>query len=122
MEADRKKQVMAMKIRVTSENYRQEIEESDIPVLVEFFADWCGKCAMMEDTVDLAAANCGGSFKVCQIEIEDSADLAEKFQVEIVPTFVVFRNGEPVSAAAGVLNREVVLDMIREEIGLEISG
>ena len=104
-----------MKIRVTSENYRQEVLESDIPVLVEFFADWCSKCAMMED-------NCGGCFKVCQIEIEDSADLAEQFQVEIVPTFVIFRNGEPVSAAAGVLNREVVLDMIREEIGLEISG
>ena len=101
-----------MKIRVTSENYRQEVLESDIPVLVEFFADWCSKCAMMEDTVDLAAANCGGCFKVCQIE----------FQVEIVPTFVIFRNGEPVSAAAGVLNREVVLDMIRDEIGLEISG
>lgn len=113
---------MSMKIRVTSENYRQEVLESDIPVLVEFFADWCSKCAMMEDTVDLAAANCGGCFKVCQIEIEDSADLAEQLQVEIVPTFVIFRNGEPVSAAAGVLNREVVLDMIREEIGLEISG
>ena len=72
-----------MKIRVTSENYRQEVLESDIPVLVEFFADWCSKCAMMEDTVDLVAANCGGCFKVCQIEIEDSADLAEQFQVEI---------------------------------------
>ena len=46
MEAERKKQVMSMKIRVTSENYRQEVLESDIPVLVEFFADWCSKCAI----------------------------------------------------------------------------
>lgn len=110
-----------MKIRVTSENYRQEVLDSEIPVLVEFFARWCGKCAMMEDTVDLAAASCGNRFKVCQIEIEDSADLAEQFQVEAVPTFVIFRDGVPVSAANGVLNREVVLDMIREEIGQEIS-
>lgn len=111
-----------MKIRVTAENYRQEVLEARIPVLVEFFADWCPKCAMMEDVVDLAAANCGGAMKVCQIEIEESADLAEQFQVEIVPTFVIFRDGEPVSAAGGVLNREVVLDMIRDETGLEISG
>lgn len=111
-----------MKIRVTTENYRQEVLKAAIPVLVEFFADWCGKCAMMEDTVDLVDASCGGILKVCQIEIEESADLAEQFQVEIVPTFVIFRDGEPVSAASGVLNREVVLDMIREETGLEILG
>lgn len=111
-----------MKIRVTAENYRQEVLEADLPVLVEFFADWCGKCAMMEDVVDLVAANSGGRLKVCQIEIEDSADLAEQFQVEVVPTFVIFRDGEPVSAASGVLNREVVLDMVREETGLEIPG
>ena len=113
---------MAMKIRVTAKNYRQEVLEARIPVLVEFFADWCGKCAMMEDVVDLVAANCGGVLKVCQIEIEDSADLAEQFQVEIVPTFVIFKNGEPVSAASGVLNRQVVLDMVMDEAGLEISG
>ena len=108
-----------MKIRVTAKNYRQEVLEARIPVLV---ADWCGKCAMMEDVVDLVAANCGGVLKVCQIEIEDSADLAEQFQVEIVPTFVIFKNGEPVSAASGVLNRQVVLDMVMDEAGLEIQG
>lgn len=111
-----------MKIRVTAENYRQEVLEARVPVLVEFFAEWCPKCAMMEDVVDRIAASCVETIKVCQIEIEDSADLAEQFQVEIVPTFVIFRNGEPVSAASGVLNREIVLDMIRDEIGLEISG
>ncbi len=111
---------MAMKIRVTAENYRQEILEADIPVLVEFFADWCPKCAMMEDVVERVTVQSAGVMKVCQIEIEQSADLAEQFQVEIVPTFVIFRKGEPVSAASGVVNQEVLLDMIYEETGLEI--
>lgn len=109
-----------MKIRLTSKNYRQEVLEADIPVLVEFFAEWCGKCAMMEDVVDQISEKCDGILKVCQIEIEQSADLAKQFEVEIVPTFVIFRNGEPVSAAGGVVNKEVVLDMIRQEIGLEL--
>lgn len=109
-----------MKIRVTAENYRQEILEADIPVLVEFFADWCGKCAMMEDVVEQVAVKAAGNMKVCQIEIEQSAELAEQFQVEIVPTFVIFRKGEPVCAASGVVNREMLLDMICQETGLEI--
>lgn len=109
-----------MKIRVTGENYRREVLEADIPVLVEFFADWCGKCAMMEDVVEQASIKCDGFMKVCQIEIEQSADLAEQFQVEIVPTFVIFKGGVPVSAASGVVNKEVLLDMIYEETGIEI--
>lgn len=110
-----------MIVRVTAKNYRREVLEADIPVLVEFFADWCGKCAMMEDVVEQVAVKCGSVLKVCQIEIEQSADLAEQFQVEIVPTFVIFKEGEPVSAASGVVNKEVLLDMIWQETGLRIA-
>lgn len=109
-----------MKIRVTAENYRREVLEANTPVLVEFFADWCGKCAMMEDVVEQVTIKCEGILKVCQIEIEQSAELAGEFQVEIVPTFVIFKAGEPVSAASGVVNKEVLLDMIRQETGLDI--
>ena len=84
----------------------------ETPVLVEFFAVWCGKCAMMEDVVDEIAELYDGRVKVCQIEIDESETLAAEFEVEIVPTFVVFRNGEPVSAASGVLAKEVLEEMI----------
>lgn len=110
-----------MKIRVTAKNYRREVLEADRPVLVEFFADWCGKCAMMEDVVEQVAVKCDGFMKVCQIEIEQSADLAEQFQVEIVPTFAIFKDGNPVCAASGVVNKEVLLDMIRQETGVRIQ-
>ena len=109
-------------LHLTARNFESETTHTHLPVVIMFYANWCGKCAMMEDVVDLVAANCGGVLKVCQIEIEDSADLAEQFQVEIVPTFVIFKNGEPVSAASGVLNRQVVLDMVMDEAGLEIQG
>ena len=65
-----------MKIRVTAKNYPQEVLRSETPVLVEFFAVWCGKCAMMEDVLDEIAKEYDGRVKVCQIEIEESAVLA----------------------------------------------
>lgn len=103
-----------MKIRVTAENYCQEVLNSNRLVLVEFFAAWCAKCAMMEDVVEEIAAEYAQWVKVCQIEIEESESLAAEFEVEIVPTFVVFRGGKPVAAASGVLNKDVLVDMIQE--------
>lgn len=101
-----------MKIRVTAKNYPQEVLRSGIPVLVEFFAVWCGKCAMMADVVDELASEYAGRVKVCQIDIEECEILASEFEIEVVPTFVVFKGGKPVSAASGVLKKEVLIDMI----------
>ena len=101
-----------MKIKDTAKNYPQEVLRSGMPVLVEFFAVWCGKCAMMADIVDELASEYAGRVKVCQIDIEECEILASEFDVEVVPTFVLFKGGRPVSAASGVLNKEVLIDMI----------
>ena len=94
-----------MKIRVTAKNYPQEVLRSETPVLVEFFAVWCGKCAMMEDVLDEIAKEYDGRVKVCQIEIEEC-------EVGIVPAFVVFRDGKPVNYANGVLAKDVLIRML----------
>lgn len=101
-----------MKIRVTAKNYRQEVLECDLTVLVEFFAMWCGKCAMMEEIVEDIAWEYEGRLKVCQIEIEESEALATEFGVEVVPAFVVFKRGKPVATASGVLGKEVIREII----------
>ena len=101
-----------MKIRVTAKNYPQEVLRSETPVLVEFFAVWCGKCAMMEDILDEIAKEYDGRIKVCQIEIEESACLAAEFEVEVVPAFVVFQGGKPVNYANGVLTKDVLVRML----------
>lgn len=106
--------VSVMKIRVTAKNYGHEVLECQIPVLVEFFAVWCGKCAMMEDVVDEIAWEYEGRVKVCQIEIDEYETLAAEFGIEVVPTFVVFKRGNPVAAASGVLGKDVLCDMIHE--------
>lgn len=102
-----------MKIRVTAKNYTQEVLKSETPVLVEFVAVWCGKCAMMEDVVEEIAKEYAGRVKVCQIDIEESEVLAAEFEIEVVPTFVVFRKGKAVSAASGVLGKNTLKKMMR---------
>lgn len=106
--------VSVMKIRVTAKNYGHEVLECQIPVLVEFFAVWCGKCAMMEDVVDEIAWEYEGRVKVCQIEIDECEALAAEFGIEVMPTFVVFKRGKPVAAASGVLGKDVLCDIIRK--------
>lgn len=109
-----------MRVRVTAKNYQREVLSEKKPVLVEFFAEWCSKCAMMEDVVETISEKCDRDLKVCQIEIDESAELAEEFQVEIVPTFVIFKGGELVSVASGVSDKDVLLDMLWQEIGVQI--
>ncbi len=106
-----------MKIKVTADNYRKEVLESSLPVLVEFYARWCSKCAMLEDMIEEIAQKYDGVFQVCQIEIDESSNLAKEFNVGIVPTFVVFRNGKAVAAASGILNRETLIKMMFEKNG-----
>lgn len=101
-----------MKIRVTADNYENEVLKCKLPVLVEFYARWCSKCAMMEDILEELAREYDGIFQVCQIEIEESSELAESFEVGIVPTFVVFQEGKPVTAASGLLSRESLVRMV----------
>ncbi|WP_251386544.1 thioredoxin family protein [Mediterraneibacter agrestimuris] len=101
-----------MKIRVTADNYENEVLKCKLPVLVEFYARWCSKCAMMEDILEELAREYDGIFQVCQIEIEESSELAESFEVGIVPTFVVFQEGKPVTAASGLLSRESLARMV----------
>lgn len=97
------------------ENYEREVIQSEIPVLVEFFALWCGKCAMMEDVIEELSKETDGKFKICQIEIDESPSLAGKFAVEVVPTFVVMKKGKAQTVASGVLNKDTLLELLESE-------
>ncbi len=105
--------VFTMKIKVTAKNYPQEVLNSQVPVLVEFRAIWCGKCAMMEEVVNELSEEYNDSIKICQIDINESEVLAAEFEISIVPTFVVFKEGKPVAAGSGILSKKVLTDMIK---------
>lgn len=103
-----KMQVTPMTVKVTGETFKSEVLESLLPVLVEFYASWCGKCAMMEDVVAEFAVENAERIKVCQIDTDQNKNLAAEFGVKKVPTFVSFRAGKPVRTVEGVVTGKVL--------------
>lgn len=98
-------------IKVTSDNFA-EIKASDKPVLLDFFATWCGPCAKMSPLVDEVAEE-NSNIVVGKIDVDEEADLAAEFGIMSIPTLVVLKNGEIADKAVGVVNKAKLLEMIQ---------
>ena len=90
-------------IELTQENYQKEVIESDKPVLIDFFATWCGPCKMVSPVVD-QIANERPDIKVCKLDVDKNLDLARTFQVMSVPTLIYFKRGEVLSKSIGLVS------------------
>jgi thioredoxin 1 len=88
-------------LNVTDENFESEVLKSDVPVLVDFWAEWCGPCKQMLPVVDQLSEEMG-NIKVVKINIEESPETPTKYGVRGIPTFMVFKGGELVDAKTGV--------------------
>lgn len=97
-------------IELTQENYQKEVIESDKPVLIDFFATWCGPCKMVSPVVDQIAAE-RPDIKVCKLDVDKNLDLARSFQVMSVPTLVAMKNGEIINKTVGAMPKAVILKM-----------
>lgn len=80
-------------MKFDSTNFQSEVLESAIPVLVDFYADWCGPCKMMAPLVEKMAEKYEGKMKIGKLDVEESMDIAQKYRVMNIPTFIFFENG-----------------------------
>ena len=97
-------------IELTQENYQKEVIESDKPVLIDFFATWCGPCKMVSPVVD-QIANERSDNKVCKLDVDKNLDLARTFQVMSVPTLVAMKNGKMINKIIGAMPKSQILKM-----------
>ena len=88
-----------------NENFETEVLNSDIPVLVDFYADWCGPCKMMAPIVHQLADVYAGQMKIGKLNVDQALSVAQKYRVMNIPTFIFFKGGEPVATAVGGMSR-----------------
>ncbi len=96
---------------LNEKNFDKKIEKGK--VLVDFFATWCGPCKMMAPIVEEVAKEMEGKAKVYKIDVDNESDLAIKYNIMSIPTFVVFENGEVVETAVGMRDKEELLNMLK---------
>lgn len=92
----------------TSENFEAEVLKSEVPVLVDFYADWCGPCKMMGPVVDDIAGLYEGKAKVGKLNVDESEDIAAKYSVMTIPTLLLIKNGEVADKFVGVTSKAVI--------------
>ncbi len=98
-------------IKVNSQNFEEEVIKSEKPVLIDFYADWCGPCKMLSPIIDEIAEE-NSEIKVVKVNVDDAQDLAMKYQVMSIPTLVVIKNGEEVNRSVGLIDKSQVLNLI----------
>ncbi len=100
-------------IIITEQNFEQEVLQSDKPVLVDFWASWCGPCRMLAPTVALIAEEMEGVAKVGKVNVDEQPALAARFGIASIPTLIVFENGKVKDSSVGVIPKSAIEDMLR---------
>lgn len=101
-----------MALKITSANFEKEVLGSELPVLVDFWATWCGPCKMLAPVLDEIAAEQEGKAVVGKIDVDEEADLAAKFGVMNIPTVILFKDGKEVSRSVGLVPKQKLLAML----------
>ena len=100
-------------VKITTTNFEQEVLQSQIPVLLDFWADWCGPCRMAAPIIDEIAAETEGKVKVGKVNVDTDIELAQRYRIASIPTFLIFKNGELTEKAVGLQSKEDLMDLLK---------
>lgn len=104
-------------IDVTQATFKSEVVDSDIPVVVDFWAEWCGPCQQLSPIIDEIAEEMGGQIKVAKVNLDEERELGALFQVLSIPTVLLFKGGQKVDEFVGLRPKPEIVSRIQAQLG-----
>lgn len=105
-----------MATQVTDGNFEQEVLKSPVPVLVDFWAPWCGPCRAMGPIIDELAVEFDGKVKICKMNVDENSASPSRYGIRAIPTLILFKDGEVVDQSTGAVSKSSIKDMIAKKV------
>jgi len=107
---------MAEPIILTDDNFESEVLQADTPVLVDFWAAWCGPCRLMAPTIDSLASDYDGRVGVGKLNVDENSETAERFGIRSIPTLLLFKDGKVVESAVGLVDKTRLTELVEKYV------
>ena len=108
---------MAHPVAVTDDTFESEVAQSSTPVLVDFWAEWCGPCKMVAPVLDQIAGEQEGKLKIVKLNVDENPSMMQKFGIRGIPTMILFKDGQPVETLVGFMPKPQILNKLQPHIG-----
>jgi thioredoxin len=107
---------MGNAVAVTEQSFENEVVQSSVPVLVDFWAAWCGPCRAIAPTVEELAGEYSGKLKVVKVDVDENPEVSSRYGVQSIPTLLIFKNGEVVERMVGAYPKNMLLQKLKPHV------